>query len=807
MCREQIVENENVFGPHFAHFFVDDDRENAAEKMHAGHEECFKSYLQHLKKTNPSKPIYCPVCKSGEPLRDWMFYLEKIEDHDARMQGFLVYDDWQIECDFDKFFQAYSQKKIRNHELIAFFLSIASAKNDKISQIFLKEMCYKLFSLPQSTHNINRICDAVPQFFKYDAEMVADFLDFSRKYGNDSNLMFEGKERIVKTAVVIFDRFTKKFWPANEPIFRPEKIDKIMLAEIFKVVPLEMTWARNDLEVFILGNLSPETLLNFRKATNYNLNFDNLLHYTKKLSNKKFYVKLFTHLILADIIVDDLKGENFAEFIADIGASFYGSFWGYSLSLQNELSEDQLKILLHFTYHSMPLNGIKLAKMNTKMTRSPLLSKILNNSAQLKSLEVSFLGVDCASVEQFLASLTALLLAKIEIKVDSLDASVSGGLNKLISRQYCLEEIDISFGDATDEGIQLLKMIFQSKPTLKSIRIKGNMQKFASDTSLFEFIGKMRYLQHLHLQTKGLSLVHANTLARSLTTAKHLESLSLTHCELNGEHLQVIAQSFKALPLLQNLCLESNALDDASMQVIGQSMAHLKTLRWLLLDHNNVGAGGYLNVLLGAPAETNTSLVKFMLSKLDAAAFLQAIPILSNFSNLDSLVVAPGTFSAENVHIAASSIMKLNKLRQINFSKNEICDEGMRILGPALQNLKYLKSVNFSGTKITANGLRMLLESTNKYARLEKIFAIDNLFDNAAFDLKTIPWTRFGRLNTLWLVGGKPALISGFAVACFLNKMQSITQFFFDPNQMKREEVEDLKYFTKQKSIMPIERY
>ncbi|MDP5110348.1 MAG: hypothetical protein NWP47_03060 [Rickettsiaceae bacterium] len=272
-------------------------------------------------------------------------------------------------------------------------------------------------------------------------------------------------------------------------------------------------------------------------------------------------------------------------------------------------------------------------------------------------------------------------------------------------------------------------MIEISKPK-GFIEIKQTEEEMAL-IELQRYIHQNINSKELDLSDRNIDDFIAQQIAPSIKECTQLEELNLNDNNISTQGIKAITESISSKNL-KVLLVNDNYINDAGVQYIADLMLKQKNLEFLTISHLNINEPENCITNQGA---------KILAKSIEQAPMLHTIILSENSIKNDGLKAIIEAINIHNSVIdlqvdsndiddlseSAEALKNNRSLKKIDFSANNLGDEGAKILSTILEigniNLAELILIN---CEIKDEGVRYLASALKKNDTLESLFLESN---------------------------------------------------------------------------------
>ena len=183
---------------------------------------------------------------------------------------------------------------------------------------------------------------------------------------------------------------------------------------------------------------------------------------------------------------------------------------------------------------------------------------------------------------------------------------------------------------------------------------------------------------------------------------KNLRVLDMRNIDLNDNDMIDIIPYFTNLTFLSYLNLELNNLEPKSIESLSTIMNMMPYLEYLNINQNNLRDEGTEEITKGLKNIQNLRGISLMYNQIKCKGIETLSKQLSSFSKMKLINFSTNYIYQEEMDNLVSAIGKMDHLIYINLSNNQISSTGLAILGEVLPNS--IQRLDFSENEITQEG-------------------------------------------------------------------------------------------------------
>ena len=212
---------------------------------------------------------------------------------------------------------------------------------------------------------------------------------------------------------------------------------------------------------------------------------------------------------------------------------------------------------------------------------------------------------------------------------------------------------------------------------------------------------------------------------------KNLRVLDLRNIELNDEDMIEVIPYFTNLTFLSYLNLELNNLESKSMEILSNIMDMMPYLEYLNINQNNLRDEGIDELTKGIKKIKNLRGISLIYNKIKSKGIEKLSSQLSLFSKMKIINFSTNYIYEEEMDNLIFSISKMEHLINLNLSNNQISSTGLAILGEILPNS--IQRLDFSENEITQEGFMEFSINLKRIPNLKSFIIYGNKNGTSGF--------------------------------------------------------------------------
>ena len=205
---------------------------------------------------------------------------------------------------------------------------------------------------------------------------------------------------------------------------------------------------------------------------------------------------------------------------------------------------------------------------------------------------------------------------------------------------------------------------------------------------------------------------------------KNLRVFDMRNIDLNDDDMIDIIPYFINLTFLSYLNLELNNLEPKSMEILSTIMNLMPYLEYLNLNQNNLRDEGTDEITKGLKNIKNLRGISLMYNQIKCKGIEKLSTQLSLFSKIKLINFSTNYIYQEEMDNLVSAIGKMEHLIYLNLSNNQISSTGLAILGETLPNS--IQRLDFSENEITQEGFMEFSTNMKRIPNLKAFIIYGN---------------------------------------------------------------------------------
>ena len=185
---------------------------------------------------------------------------------------------------------------------------------------------------------------------------------------------------------------------------------------------------------------------------------------------------------------------------------------------------------------------------------------------------------------------------------------------------------------------------------------------------------------------------------------KNIRVLDMSNLNLIDNDIKILIQYFKNLNFLNYINLSLNNLSHLSLEYLSEIFPSFQYIEHIILDQNSFGNEGIISLSEGLKNIEKANIKSFsaFYNQIKSDGFDRLSQELKNYKNLTYLNLSTNYIFYEEMDDLVSSMKYLNNLIELNLSNNQISSEGISNIGQILP--KSIQKLDFSENEIYQDG-------------------------------------------------------------------------------------------------------
>ena len=190
----------------------------------------------------------------------------------------------------------------------------------------------------------------------------------------------------------------------------------------------------------------------------------------------------------------------------------------------------------------------------------------------------------------------------------------------------------------------------------------------------------------------------------TLTRMKNIRILDMSNINLSDKNIKDLLPFFQNLNFLNYINISLNNLSHISLEYLSGVFSSFEYIEHIILDQNSFGNEGIIALCQGLKKIENVNIRTFsgFYNQIKSEGIEKLSEELKRFKNLTYLNLSTNFIFYEEMDDFVSSIKYLTNLIELNLSNNQISSEGISYIGQILP--KTIQKLNFSENEIYQDG-------------------------------------------------------------------------------------------------------
>jgi len=298
------------------------------------------------------------------------------------------------------------------------------------------------------------------------------------------------------------------------------------------------------------------------------------------------------------------------------------------------LSEEQRQRLAR-SLRQFGLSAVQFAHIGITETTAPALAAAIQESPQLKHLEIPFNDIGPKGAEWLANALRDSGLVSLILTKNNIGTGISSICRVIGTDQTSVRVLDIGRNDIRDEGAIHVAKMLEGKHSLTNLNVDFNQISPKGIEAICGAAGKCKSL--LELSFSG-NIIKSDACVRSIVAMlswedSRLEVLGMELLDMNNATLLSLAPGISKAPYLQKLKMKDNfrITDDAMYDFI-EKIGFPPALEKIVLTHSGVSetcekfVKVYLNALHSPKAKVMTTMMSAYRPDYGSKSLLNMLP-------------------------------------------------------------------------------------------------------------------------------------------------------------------------------------
>ena len=212
----------------------------------------------------------------------------------------------------------------------------------------------------------------------------------------------------------------------------------------------------------------------------------------------------------------------------------------------------------------------------------------------------------------------------------------------------------------------------------------------------------------------------------TLTQMKNIRILDMTNINLSDQNIKDLLPFFQNLIFLNYINISLNNLSHLSLEYLSEVFSSFEYIEHIILDQNSFGNEGIIALCQGLKKIENVNIRTFsgFYNQIKSEGIEKLSEELKRFKNLTYLNLSTNFIFYEEMDDFVYSIKYLTNLIELNLSNNQISSEGISYIGQILP--KTIQKLNFSENEIYQDGFCDFGDYLNRIPNLTTLIIYGN---------------------------------------------------------------------------------
>jgi Ran GTPase-activating protein (RanGAP) involved in mRNA processing and transport len=303
-------------------------------------------------------------------------------------------------------------------------------------------------------------------------------------------------------------------------------------------------------------------------------------------------------------------------------------------------------------------------------------------------------------------------------------------------------------------------------------------------------LASMKNLRVLDMREIGLDDNDMEEILPFFLNLTYLSYLNLSMNNLEYESMISLENIMDLIPFLEYINLNQNNLGDKGTDYFTKGLSHIRDLRSLNFIYNQVKCNSIEKLSLELVKYENLKMINFSNNYIYNDEMDNLVWAIGKMNNLTYLNLSNNQIGSEGIALLGEILPK--SIQRLNFSENEITEDGFMYFSKFMNRIPYLKAFVIYGNKNGSNGMSCLLKGFKETPFLEYLNLGCNLLTNPDLLLIT---QNFDNLKNLKILNLRENNISSEGVIFLndtINQLDKLTTLDLGWNDINEESLNPL---------------
>lgn len=307
-------------------------------------------------------------------------------------------------------------------------------------------------------------------------------------------------------------------------------------------------------------------------------------------------------------------------------------------------------------------------------------------------------------------------------KIASLTITSKESLLNNLTYIGCMKNLrvfDIKNIELDDEDLVQMIPYISNLTFLNYLNISMNNIGSTGIIALSQVFCLMPFVEYLNLNQNNLGNKGAIELAHGLESLKQLRSLNLIYNQIKYRGIEAIGYQIAKCPKLKMLNLSINFVYHEEMDTLVWGLSNLKQLNYLNLSNNQISSEGL--AMIGDILPDTIQNLNFSQNEITQEGIMDFATNLYRIPNLLRLILYGNKNGPVGISQLVQNFKYIPKLQVLNLGCNYIGDSELLLLSQYFSQLPNLLILNLSENNITNDGMFILLTTLTELKTLNSL--------------------------------------------------------------------------------------